>query len=162
MPDLLADAADRLEESLPAHGLTPAARALADLRAAAGRFTTRADALTPADACPDNNVPTPDGLVLLDFEQACVRHVAWDAAYLVALWPSRWACRPCCRRVVPRGRARRGEAVGRPARPGPASRHPSPDAPGDPAPLGRTGLPLNRVLATEVDPAVGDVPGERV
>jgi hypothetical protein len=48
------------------------------------------DALTPADACPDNNVMTPAGLVLLDFEQATTRHVAWDAAYLVLPWPSCW------------------------------------------------------------------------
>jgi Ser/Thr protein kinase RdoA (MazF antagonist) len=90
MPALLADAADMLVESLPALGVTPGAQALADLRAGAGGFTTRADALTPADACPDNNVLTPNGLVLLDFEQACVRHVAWDAAYLLVPWPSCW------------------------------------------------------------------------
>lgn len=50
-----------------------------------------ADLLTaPADACPDNNVVTPAGLVLLDFEQATVCHVAWDAAYLLVPWPSCW------------------------------------------------------------------------
>jgi Ser/Thr protein kinase RdoA (MazF antagonist) len=90
MPDLLAGAADLLAESLPMIGVPPDGQALADLRAIAGRLTTRADSLTPADTCPDNNVLTPDGLVLLDFEQACVRHVAWDAAYLLVPWPSCW------------------------------------------------------------------------
>lgn len=47
-------------------------------------------ALTPADACPDNNVLTSDGLALLDFEGAQWRHVAWDVAYLRVPWPSCW------------------------------------------------------------------------
>lgn len=47
-------------------------------------------ALTPADACPDNNVRTADGLVLLDFEGAQWRHVAWDVAYLRVPWPTCW------------------------------------------------------------------------
>ena len=88
MPRLLSDAAGMLGEQLPSLGITPGAPALADLRSVA--LTTRADAVTPADACPDNNVVTPNGLVLLDFEQACVRHVAWDAAYLLVPWPSCW------------------------------------------------------------------------
>ncbi|GIJ71128.1 phosphotransferase [Virgisporangium ochraceum] len=106
MPDLLADAADRLVTHLPALGVTPAEPALADLRAAAGRFTTRVDALTPSDACPDNNVMTRDGMVLIDFEEACVRHVAWDAAYLLLPWPSCW-----CSWGLPDGVAR--TALGR-------------------------------------------------
>jgi hypothetical protein len=47
-------------------------------------------ALTPADACPDNNVLTHDGLVLVDFEGAQWRHIAWDVAYLQVPWPSCW------------------------------------------------------------------------
>jgi hypothetical protein len=47
-------------------------------------------ALTPADACPDNNVLTADGLALLDFEGAQWRHIAWDVAYLRVPWPSCW------------------------------------------------------------------------
>jgi hypothetical protein len=47
-------------------------------------------ALTPADACPDNNVVTDTGLVLVDFEGAQWRHVAWDVAYLLVPWPSCW------------------------------------------------------------------------
>ena len=47
-------------------------------------------ALTPADACPDNNVLTGNGLALLDFEGAQWRHIAWDVAYLWVPWPSCW------------------------------------------------------------------------
>ena len=47
-------------------------------------------ALTPADACPDNNVLTADGLALIDFEGAQWRHIAWDVAYLRVPWPSCW------------------------------------------------------------------------
>jgi hypothetical protein len=47
-------------------------------------------ALSPSDACPDNNVPTPGGLALVDFEGAQWRHVAWDVAYLTVPWPSCW------------------------------------------------------------------------
>jgi hypothetical protein len=49
-----------------------------------------AAALTPADACPDNNVRTEDGLVLIDFEGGQWRHVAWDLCYLAVPWPSCW------------------------------------------------------------------------
>lgn len=47
-------------------------------------------ALSPADACPDNNVTTADGLALIDFEGAEWRQVAWDASYLTVPWPSCW------------------------------------------------------------------------
>ena len=47
-------------------------------------------ALTPGDACPDNNVRTPGGYVLIDFEWAEFRPVAWDAAYLRVPWPTCW------------------------------------------------------------------------
>jgi hypothetical protein len=89
-PGLLADAADLLATRLPDLGIAPRASALAQLRNAAAAFGPGGHALTPADACPDNNVATPSGLVLLDFEQATMRHVAWDAAYLVLPWPSCW------------------------------------------------------------------------
>jgi hypothetical protein len=54
--------------------------------------------LTPGDACPDNNVIDPDGLRLLDFEDAQWRPVAWDAAYLTVPWPSCW-----CSWLLPAG-----------------------------------------------------------
>jgi Phosphotransferase enzyme family len=47
-------------------------------------------ALTLADACPDNNVRAGDGYVLIDFEEAEWRHIAWDVAYLTVPWPSCW------------------------------------------------------------------------
>ncbi|MFE4001998.1 hypothetical protein ACFX43_24760 [Nocardioides sp. YIM B13467] len=47
-------------------------------------------ALTPSDPCPDNNLNGPDGLLLLDFEHAEIRHRAWEAAYLRVPWPSCW------------------------------------------------------------------------
>ena len=48
------------------------------------------DALSPADACPDNNLLTEDGCRLIDFEWSEVRHPAWDAAYLAVPWPTCW------------------------------------------------------------------------
>jgi hypothetical protein len=47
-------------------------------------------ALTPAGLCPDNNVGVDGRVVLLDFEGAQWRHVAWDVAYLLVPWPSCW------------------------------------------------------------------------
>jgi hypothetical protein len=47
-------------------------------------------ALSPADACPDNNLLLDDGCRLIDFEWAEVRHPAWDAAYLAVPWPTCW------------------------------------------------------------------------
>lgn len=49
-----------------------------------------AAALTPADACPDNNMAVGDRLVLIDFENAQWRHIAWDVAYLRVPWPTCW------------------------------------------------------------------------
>jgi len=50
-------------------------------------------ALSPADACPDNNVRGASGtLILVDFEGAAFRHVAWDVSYLTVPWPSCWCC----------------------------------------------------------------------
>ncbi|ONH32579.1 hypothetical protein [Pseudofrankia asymbiotica] len=50
----------------------------------------RPGAMTPGDICPDNAIDTADGPVLIDFEGAEYRHVAWDAAYLRVPWPSCW------------------------------------------------------------------------
>lgn len=47
-------------------------------------------AMSQGDACPDNNIITPTGLHLVDFEEAAFRHVAWDLAYLRVPWPSCW------------------------------------------------------------------------
>ncbi|WP_155368371.1 phosphotransferase family protein [Catellatospora vulcania] len=65
---------------------------LADtFRAEAARLDDdAASALSPSDACPDNNVFTENGLALIDFEHAEWRHIAWDVAYLRVPWPSCW------------------------------------------------------------------------
>ncbi len=47
-------------------------------------------ALAPGDTCPDNAVDGDGGVVLLDFEWAEYRHVAWEAAYLTVPWPTCW------------------------------------------------------------------------
>jgi len=42
---------------------------------------TKYPAFTPGDTCPDNNLLTPDGLRLIDFEEACYQSVFLTAAY---------------------------------------------------------------------------------
>jgi hypothetical protein len=70
---------------------TPAA-ATAEMIALDARLNdSGAAALTPGDTCPDNNVFTPGGdLILIDFEGAEWRPIAWDVAYLTVPWPSCW------------------------------------------------------------------------
>lgn len=91
-PAVLADAATSLAEQLPALGVQADPAALDELRGIDDLLGGGAGArtLTPSDACPDNNAFTADGLVLLDYESAQWRHVAWDAAYLLTPWPSCW------------------------------------------------------------------------
>jgi hypothetical protein len=92
MPDALELAATTLAEELPGLGVEPTAEALDVLRQLDGLLGGGAAcwALSPSDACPDNNLVTDRGMLLLDFEGAQVRHVAWDAAYLTVPWPSCW------------------------------------------------------------------------
>jgi len=72
-------------------GVTVPDGALSALAELPGRLAASGPAaLTPADACPDNNIRAGDGYVLVDFEAAEWRHVAWDAAYLSVPWPSCW------------------------------------------------------------------------
>jgi hypothetical protein len=47
-------------------------------------------ALSPSDACPDDNVRLGDTVSLVDFEGAQWRHVAWDVSYLIVPWPTCW------------------------------------------------------------------------
>jgi hypothetical protein len=54
------------------------------------RFRVDALSLSAADMCPDNNLVRDGGLVLLDFEFALWRPIAWDAAYLRVPWPTCW------------------------------------------------------------------------
>ncbi|MBG0828959.1 hypothetical protein HS041_14385 [Planomonospora sp. ID67723] len=51
---------------------------LAEIRTAAAK---EYPAFTPGDTCPDNNLLTPDGLRLIDFETACFQSVFLTAAY---------------------------------------------------------------------------------
>lgn len=92
MPDALELAAGTLAEELARLGVEPMAEALDVLRQLdrllGGGAACRA--LSPSDACPDNNLVTDRGMVLLDFEGAQVRQVAWDAAHLTVPWPSCW------------------------------------------------------------------------
>ena len=90
-PEALADTAGALARHLPRLGVTPPAAALDELRAIGSALADpAAAALTPGDTCPDNNIRTPAGYALIDFEGAEFRHVAWEAAYLRVPWPSCW------------------------------------------------------------------------
>jgi len=90
----LAEAAAVLARDLPLLGITPGDDALEELLGLADDLdVTLPDApgaLVPGDTCPSNAVETAAGLVLLDFESAQYRHVAWEAAYLTVPWPSCW------------------------------------------------------------------------
>lgn len=87
----LDDAAVTLAQQSAQLAVDVPAGALDELRELGTRLSDAgAAAMTPSDACPDNNVRTGDGLVLIDFEGAQWRHVAWDVAYLVVPWPSCW------------------------------------------------------------------------
>ena len=86
----LAQAARTLQKQLPELGVVPERAALADLVLAAHMLAGTAVALTPSDPCPDNNIATDNGLVLIDFEWAAVRPVVWDIAYLDVPWPTCW------------------------------------------------------------------------
>lgn len=87
----LADAAGVIARYGDEFGVDVPAHALTELRELGSRLSGAGPAaMTPADACPDNNVYTADGLVLIDFEGAQWRHLAWDIAYLVVPWPSCW------------------------------------------------------------------------
>jgi hypothetical protein len=87
----LEDAARVLDRECASLGVRSPSGALDELRSLGQRLGAGGlAALTPADACPDNNISTDDGLVLVDFEGAQWRHNAWDVAYLLVPWPSCW------------------------------------------------------------------------
>ncbi len=91
-PDALGRSADGLADLLPRLGVAPSAAALRTVRHLQDLLQDDplCWVLTPGDTCPDNNLLTDEGLVLLDFEGAAARHLAWDAAYLRVPWPSCW------------------------------------------------------------------------
>jgi hypothetical protein len=107
--DALAGAAGTLARHLPRLGVTPPAAALDELSAL---LPAGPAALTPGDTCPDNNVRTADGYVLIDFEAAEFRPLAWEAAYLRVPWPSCWCSWTVPAEVAERTLARWRAAVG--------------------------------------------------
>jgi len=90
----LAEAAAVLARELPRLGVTVPAPAIEELRGVAASLDVSAPgsagALVPGDTCPSNAIETDGGIVLLDFEAAEHRHIAWEAAYLLVPWPSCW------------------------------------------------------------------------
>jgi hypothetical protein len=89
--------AEEIEETvvaLGAHcadvGVPVPAGAWDDLRGLHARLAAGPAVLSPGDTCPDNNVATPAGRVLVDFESAQWCHPAWDVAYLIVPWPTCW------------------------------------------------------------------------
>jgi hypothetical protein len=92
MAGLLADAAAVLASRSAQTGVRMPAGLAEELSELNRRLTEPGhSALSPCDACPDNNVRSDSGeLSLVDFEGAAFRHVAWDVAYLTVPWPSCW------------------------------------------------------------------------
>ena len=92
--DLVVATAGALRRLLPRVGLELSGDAEDELRSIAADLDTSAPgtpgALVPGDTCPDNALLARAGPVLLDWEGATHRHVAWEAAYLVVPWPSCW------------------------------------------------------------------------
>jgi hypothetical protein len=87
----LDDAVRVLDRECGALGVRVPGEAFEELRELGRRLGGSGPAaLSPSDTCPDNNVRTPGGLVLIDFEDAHWRHVAWDVAYLRVPWPTCW------------------------------------------------------------------------
>jgi hypothetical protein len=93
-PGLLDDAVASLGARAALTGLRVPAGLREELAELLRRLTDPGrSALSPADACPDNNVRDDSGtLRLVDFEGAAFRHVAWDVSYLTVPWPSCWCC----------------------------------------------------------------------
>lgn len=90
MPEHLAGAGRTLPALADRVGLRTPDEVVETLTDLASGFAAPVVALTPGDTCPDNNVVLRDGVRLLDFEAAEIRHLAWDVAYLRVPWPSCW------------------------------------------------------------------------
>lgn len=91
-PGYLIAAAGALNDRSAEVGVAGPASWRDELTDLAGRIAgTDVSALSPTDACPDNNARDEHGrLSLVDFEGAAFRPVAWDVAYLRVPWPSCW------------------------------------------------------------------------
>lgn len=83
-------AVSTLDEHCAELGVRVPAGAWDELRGLYARLEGGPAVLSPGDTCPDNNVATPSGLVLIDFESAQWHHPAWDVAYLNVPWPTCW------------------------------------------------------------------------
>ena len=85
---------DLARQALDGHcarlGVTKAGGAWDELRGLQVRLADGPFVLSPGDLCPDNNVTTPYGQILIDFERAQWQHPAWDVAYLTVPWPPCW------------------------------------------------------------------------
>lgn len=91
MPGLVRGAAAALASLCGQLGVKVPGGALAALAGLTGQLSAAGSAaLTLADACPDNTVRAGGGYVLIDFEEAEWRHIAWDVVYLTVPWPSCW------------------------------------------------------------------------
>lgn len=89
VPAMLDTAATTLEGHLGTLGLVAPSGSLEMLRGLGETLGIDGRAaLSPADACPDNNIRRRQGLALIDFEASEYRHIAWDVAYLLVPWPS--------------------------------------------------------------------------
>ena len=84
------EAVTALEAHCADLGVRVPAGAWDDLRGLHAGLAAGPAVLSPGDTCPDNNVATPAGRVLVDFENAQWCHPAWDVAYLVVPWPTCW------------------------------------------------------------------------
>ena len=113
-PDDLAGGAAALRRDLPRLGVTPPAAALDELVGLPGA-RHGGSGLVPRGHCPDNAVDEPDGVVLLDVEAACHRHVAWEGAYLTVPWPTCWCSWRLPDEVTARAVASWRTALARPA-----------------------------------------------
>ena len=82
-------AVGRYARVLPELGLDAEVVPAAALQRLVGSLSARR-VLSPTDACPDNNVATPSGTRLVDFEGATLWNPAWDVAYLQVPWASCW------------------------------------------------------------------------
>ncbi|WP_147067811.1 hypothetical protein [Terrabacter aerolatus] len=90
LPGQLAEAVPAWARLAAALDVTAPAGVFDVLATVPDRFRVDASSLSAADMCPDNNLVRDAGLVLLDFEFALWRPIAWDAAYLRVPWPTCW------------------------------------------------------------------------
>jgi hypothetical protein len=98
--------ADELLGLLDTAGVVPPAGLGAELAAIGTAGGETYPAFTPGDTCPDNNLLTPEGLRLLDFEAACYQSVFLTAAYCRMPFSTCW-----CVLELPAGIALAAEEV---------------------------------------------------